>query len=117
MSITDSSYRKLAEQVYNVEPSKAKFNEKKKIVEGRLVTDNNTGKQYRVLLVQDNNNDAHKTNDNGMQAMAVAPIVKGDVDNSQVVIAYAGTNAADSRDLDTDWQLLIRGNQDDLVSG
>ncbi|HEL1202257.1 TPA: hypothetical protein TVL20_001699, partial [Streptococcus equi subsp. zooepidemicus] len=50
MSITDSSYRKLAEQVYNVEPSKAKFNEKKKIVEGRLVTDNNTGKQYRVLL-------------------------------------------------------------------
>ncbi|HEL1093663.1 TPA: hypothetical protein TVG13_001962, partial [Streptococcus equi subsp. zooepidemicus] len=57
------------------------------------------------------------TNDNGMQAMAVAPIVKGDIDTSQVVIAYAGTNAADSRDIDTDWQLLIRGNQDDLVSG
>ncbi|HEL1034010.1 TPA: hypothetical protein TVB57_001906, partial [Streptococcus equi subsp. zooepidemicus] len=52
-----------------------------------------------------------------MQAMAVAPIVKGDVDTSQVVIAYSGTNAADSRDIDTDWQLLIRGNQDDLVSG
>src|SRR3712207_2154499 len=117
MTISDSSYKKLSEQVYNIEPSKAKFNEKKRIVEGRLVIDDKTGRQYRVLLVQDNNNDAHKTNDNGMQAMAVAPIVKGDIDTSQVVIAYAGTNAADSKDLDTDWQLLIRGNQDDLVSG
>nr|HEK9940763.1 hypothetical protein [Streptococcus equi subsp. equi] len=117
MAISDSSYNELAKQVYNVEPSKAKSNGDLVIVAGKTVKDPITKRQYRVLLVQDNNNDAHKTNDNGMQAMAVAPIVKGDIDTSQVVIAYAGTNAADSRDLDTDWQLLIRGNQDDLVSG
>ncbi|KIS17080.1 hypothetical protein [Streptococcus equi] len=117
MAISDSSYNELAKQVYNVEPSKAKSNGDLVIVAGKTVKDPITKRQYRVLLVQDNNNDAHKTNDNGMQAMAVAPIVKGDVDTSQVVIAYSGTNAADSRDIDTDWQLLIRGNQDDLVSG
>ncbi|HEL0715203.1 TPA: hypothetical protein TUY03_001669, partial [Streptococcus equi subsp. zooepidemicus] len=117
MMISDSSYKEMAKQVYNIEPSKAKSNDAPIVLKGNRLIDYNTGKQYRVLLVQDNNNDAHKTNDNGMQAMAVAPIVKGDVDTSQVVIAYAGTNAADSRDLDTDWQLLIRGNQDDLVSG
>ncbi|WP_423835237.1 lipase family protein, partial [Streptococcus equi] len=117
MMISDSSYKKLSEQVYNVEPSKAKSNDAPIVLKGNRLIDDKTGKQYRVLLVQDNNNDAHKINDNGMQAMAVAPIVQGDVDTSQVVIAYAGTNAADSRDLDTDWQLLIRGNQDDLVSG
>nr|WP_231146555.1 hypothetical protein [Streptococcus equi] len=117
MMISDSSYKEMAKQVYNIEPSKAKSNDAPIVLKGNRLIDYNTGKQYRVLLVQDNNNDAHKTNDNGMQAMAVAPIVKGDIDTSQVVIAYAGTNAADSRDIDTDWQLLIRGNQDDLVSG
>ncbi|HEL0247311.1 TPA: hypothetical protein TUD09_001581, partial [Streptococcus equi subsp. zooepidemicus] len=117
MAISDSSYKKLAEQVYYVETRKAKLDRKRVIDNTRKITDPKTGQIFKVLLVQDNNNDANKTNDNGMQAMAVAPIVKGDVDTSQVVIAYAGTNAADSRDLDTDWQLLIRGNQDDLVSG
>src|SRR3712207_2954477 len=117
MIISDSSYKKLAEQVYNVEPSKAKSNEDPVIVKDSKVKDPITGQIFKALFVQDNNNDDNIANNNGMQAMAVAPIVKGDIDTSQVVIAYAGTNAADSNDLDTDWQLLIRGNQDDLVSG
>ncbi|HEK9584803.1 TPA: hypothetical protein SVI56_001975, partial [Streptococcus equi subsp. equi] len=82
MMISDSSYKKLSEQVYNVEPSKAKSNDAPIVLKGNRLIDDKTGKQYRVLLVQDNNNDAHKINDNGMQAMAVAPIVQGDVDTS-----------------------------------
>ncbi|KED04141.1 hypothetical protein [Streptococcus equi] len=37
MSITDSSYRKLAEQVYNVEPKKAKFNDVPIVLTERLL--------------------------------------------------------------------------------
>ena len=47
---------------------------------------------------------------NGMQAMAVAPVNKnGNVDYSHVVIAYAGTNKDDIKDLDTDVQSLGLG--------
>ena len=47
---------------------------------------------------------------NGMQAMAVAPVDKnGNVDYSHVVIAYAGTNKDDIKDLDTDVQSLGLG--------
>ena len=47
---------------------------------------------------------------NGMQAMAVAPVDKnGNVDYSHVVIAYAGTNKDDIKDLGTDVQSLWLG--------
>ena len=47
---------------------------------------------------------------NGMQAMAVAPVDKsGNVDYSHVVIAYAGTNKDDIKDLGTDVQSLGLG--------
>ena len=47
---------------------------------------------------------------NGMQAMAVAPVDKnGNVDYSHVVIAYAGTNKDDIKDLETDAQSLGLG--------
>ena len=47
---------------------------------------------------------------NGMQAMAVAPVDKnGNVDYSRVVIAYAGTNKDDIKDLGTDVQSLWLG--------
>ena len=46
----------------------------------------------------------------GMQAMAVAPVDKnGNVDYGHVVIAYAGTNKDDIKDLDTDVQSLGLG--------
>ncbi|MDG3132916.1 hypothetical protein MKL26_07795 [Streptococcus suis] len=117
MTISDSGYKKLAEQVYNVEPSKAKTNDEDLVLEGRTFRDNKTGQKFKVLSVQDNNNDADTTNDNGMQAMAVAPIIDGKVYTSQIVIAYAGTNDADTRDIDTDFQMVIRGDKGDLVNG
>lgn len=84
ITITDSSYNYLAGQVYNVEPSKAQSNDEEPVVKKDLLTDPVTGQQYKVLSVQDNNNDVNITNDNGMQAMAVAPYVNGKADTSHV---------------------------------
>ncbi|MCU9533541.1 hypothetical protein N7659_03255 [Streptococcus sp. CSL10205-OR2] len=98
MGISDSSYQELAKQVYNTEPAKAQSNGYNVVNVGDSLSDRYTKKQYQVLAVQDNNNDADPTNDNGMQAMAVAPIVNGKVDTTQIVIAYAGTNSADFLD-------------------
>ncbi|HEL1640284.1 TPA: hypothetical protein TXL57_001213 [Streptococcus suis] len=85
MTISDSGYNKIADQVYNVEPSKAKSNDADVIVEGSTFKDPKTQQQYQVLSVQDNNNDADTSNDNGMQAMAVAPVVNGKVGTSQML--------------------------------
>nr|WP_018370615.1 hypothetical protein [Streptococcus marimammalium] len=98
MGISDSSYQVLAKQVYNTEPEKAKANNKEVVYPNKILTDKVTLKKYQVLAVQDNNNDADPTNDNGMQAMAVAPVVNGEVDTTQIVIAYAGTNSTDGLD-------------------
>lgn len=117
MTIQDSGYKKFAEEVYNVEPSKAKSNTVPVIVKGSKIEDPVTGQQYKVISVQDNNNDIDTTNDNGMQAMAVAPYVNGKVDTSQIVVAYAGTNSADVKDVDTDIQTIIFGSKDNLVQG
>ncbi|MBF0777444.1 hypothetical protein [Streptococcus cuniculi] len=110
MSITDSSYNQIAKQVYNIEPSKAKSNGENPVLVDDTITDPNTKQKYQVLTVQDNNNDKDATNNNGMQAMAVAPVVNGKVDTSQVVIAYAGTNSSDEHDRDTDIQMIGLGD-------
>ncbi|HEL1092342.1 TPA: hypothetical protein TVG13_000582, partial [Streptococcus equi subsp. zooepidemicus] len=52
MMISDSSYKEMAKQVYNIEPSKAKSNDAPIVLKGNRLIDYNTGKQYRVLLVQ-----------------------------------------------------------------
>ncbi|MGT2909437.1 lipase family protein, partial [Streptococcus dentapri] len=100
--ITEKNYKELADDVYKVDSGK----EKNPVKEGSLVG----GDKYQVLKVEDNTA-------NGMQAMAVAPVDKnGNVDTSQVVIAYAGTNSADGKDLDTDLQ-SVGGGSKKLVSG
>lgn len=101
--VTDSEYHILADQAYNVEPSKAKSNHAKVIKEKSTIKDTTTGQSFQVLKVKDNTA-------NGMQAMAIAPVDKdGNVDASQVVIAYAGTNAGDPKDLKTDAQSIGLG--------
>ena len=104
MAVTEQNYRDIADRVYAVEDGK----------EAHTIIKNDTfksgGNQFQVLKVEDNTT-------NGMQAMAVAPVdANGNVDTSQVVIAYAGTNSADGKDLDTDLQ-SIGGGSKKLVSG
>ncbi|MDR0299967.1 MAG: hypothetical protein LBI13_07840 [Streptococcaceae bacterium] len=59
------------------------------------------GQSYRVLYISDN------PDGNGFQGMAVAPIVNGVVDTSQVTIAFAGTNQSDPKDLLTDTESVV----------
>ena len=109
MSITEGKYRWLAEQSYWVEegrdnvdyhPNDGKryyFNEENRSdvryrPEAEKTSYFSPEKpslgQFQVLKVKDNT-------ENGMQAMAVAPVDKnGQVDYSEVVIAYAGLNIA-----------------------
>ena len=70
--LNDKNYRDLSEEVYDID-SKKMFKIKK---EGELILDN----KFQILSLEDNQN-------NGMQAMAVAPVNdRGEVDTSKIVI-------------------------------
>ena len=95
--ITDKSFNYLVDQVYEVDKNKNLTPWK---AGDELRKDSQT---FRVLSAKDNTS-------NGMQAMAVAPVDKnGNVDYSHVVIAYAGTNKDDIKDLGTNVQSLWLG--------
>ena len=71
--LNDKNYSDLSEEVYGID-SKKMFKIKK---EGELILDN----KFQILSLEDNQN-------NGMQAMAVAPVNdRGEVDTSKIVIA------------------------------
>ncbi|NQK17130.1 DUF2974 domain-containing protein [Streptococcus suis] len=98
---TDLDYRRLAEDVYDVDALKKGDD---------VLVDNDPvgGRKYVII-------EPPVDMINGMQAMAVAPIKGYDAENkpipdtSQVVIAYAGTNSDDRRDLLTDLQTIAQG--------
>ncbi|WP_313992413.1 hypothetical protein [Gemella morbillorum] len=70
--LNDKNYSDLSEEVYDID-SKKMFKIKK---EGELILDN----KFQILSLEDNQN-------NGMQAMAVAPVNdRGEVDTSKIVI-------------------------------
>ena len=70
--LNDKNYRDLSEEVYDID-SKKMFKIKK---EGELILDN----KFQILSLEDNQN-------NGMQAMAVAPVNdRGEVDTSKTTI-------------------------------
>ena len=89
--VTEEDYRYIVDDVYDVDSGKVS----NPIQEGRLVAND----RFKVISKPIDNTS------NGMQAMAVAPVDKnGNVDYSHVVIAYAGTNKDDIKDLGTDVQ-------------
>ena len=91
--MVDREYRDLSDEVYRVDRLKGKDIKEGDILKGK----------YKVLSLEDNQN-------NGMQAMAVAPVNdRGEVDTRRIVIAYAGTNFSDSNDRNTDFQNVIMG--------
>ena len=68
--MVDRAYRDLSDAVYDVDMLKVKDIEEGKILKGK----------YKVLSLEDNQN-------NGMQAMAVAPVNdRGKADISKIVI-------------------------------
>ena len=106
MKITDKNCHDIVEGVYNVDAGKVK----RPWRDDKIYKSN--GQNFQVLKTKDNTA-------NSMQAMAVAPVDKnGDVDYSQVVIAYAGTNSSDIKDIETDLQSLGLGRDKlQLLSG
>ncbi|MGV3007099.1 triacylglycerol lipase, partial [Streptococcus pluranimalium] len=98
MAVTDKNYNDIADGVYKVDSGKVKRPWRK----GKTFKTNK--QSFRVLKVKDNT-------DNGMQAMAVAPVDKnGEADYSKVVIAYAGTNSKNVADLVTDGKMIGLGD-------
>ncbi|AXJ12873.1 triacylglycerol lipase [Streptococcus pluranimalium] len=94
--ISEKDYNGIADSVYSVDRKKADI----PYVTGDTILDD----QYIILKSEDNP-------DNGMQAMAVAPVDKnGKADYSEVVIAYAGTNSKNVADLVTDGKMIGLGD-------
>lgn len=107
--ISDRDYKVLANNAYEVDKEK----NDNPIRENRVIEVRDSNEkivnEYKVLKVHDNEIE------NGMQAMAVAPIKNGKPDTSQVVIAFAGTNADDGLDILTDTQ-TVGLNKDTLTT-
>ncbi|MGL9766997.1 hypothetical protein IGK31_001029 [Enterococcus sp. DIV1288f] len=106
MKFTDEQYNKFSEKVYWLDPNNKQYNPDMR--ENAMITDGKN--EFKILKLRENS----KTD--GMQAMAVAPLdEKGNVDTSQVVISYAGTNTSDFKDIETDIR-TIGGFFDKTVS-
>ena len=72
--MTDRDYNKISNEVYNIDKLKVR---KDNIEKGDKILED----KYKVLSLEDNQN-------NGMQAMAVAPVnERGEVDTRRIVIA------------------------------
>lgn len=91
---TDFSLKELSDKVYHQDPKHDKFNPVKV---GDIKEYGDV--KYKILKT------AHIPT-NGMQAIAVAPFQDGKVDTTEVVIAYAGTNSKDMKDILTDVQTI-----------
>ena len=98
MKVTDKNYTDIDNGVYNVDAGKVKRSWRKDKVF------KSSGQKFQVLAAEDNTS-------NGMQAMAVAPVDKnGKPDLSHIVVAYAGTNSSDLKDIQTDIQSIGLGS-------
>ena len=94
--VTDKHNKYLSDKVYDVNSK----NEDERV---RVNAELKEG--FKVLAVENNKN-------NGMQAMAVAPVdSNGEVDTSKIVISYAGTDFNDQLDIATDIQQVVFGEK------
>ena len=108
--LTDEKNKSISDQVYQLDSFRKDY--KGGLEENSIQPYDLSNPQlgsYKILKVEDNQ-------DNGMQAMAVAPIgADGQPDYSQIIITYAGTNADDTRDTTTDVQMIGYGNTDRMA--
>lgn len=107
--LTEEQNRYVSDQVYLLDSSRA--DKDKRLIENKILSFEDKKPylgSFQVLKVEDNQ-------ENGMQAMAVAPIgADGQPDYSQITITYAGTNFSDPNDTGTDLQMLGYGNTKEL---
>lgn len=111
---TAEFYSVLDNKVYNVDFSKA--NKKDLVRKGGLINKGN--EQYIVIKTVDTNDKSNSSGytQNGFQGMAVAPVIQTadgvKVDFSHTIIAYAGTNQKDTKDIITDTENIVRGSKE-----
>ncbi|KXT79360.1 hypothetical protein STRDD11_02307 [Streptococcus sp. DD11] len=109
MPITDKDYRRIVTYAYEVDPVD---NPDKQLSIGENIDVN--GRQFQVI---DATGNSAEPTDNSMQAMAVAPLdANGNVDYSQVVVSYVGTNFSDKLDVLNDIENLGFGFQDKMFT-
>ena len=96
---SDLIFERLSYQVYSIDPKHQKFTP----LTNEEVREYG-GVEYQILQTESNPT-------NSMQAMAVAPIKNNQVDTSEIVIAFAGTNPKDLNDLKTDLNTVVLRNK------
>ena len=94
--MTPKDYEELAKKAYSVD-SNFKGGEITHKGDKIVLSD---GTEWKVLEAEDNQG-------NGFQGMAVAPMNNGKPDTSQIVVAYAGTNSSDWKDLAIDGAIVM----------
>ena len=97
---TPNQYRVIDEWVYDVDSTKNGLNAFRT---GKIFYEDDVkklGQKYKILNTVDTNDKYNSQGyaKNGFQGMVVAPVINGQPDYNQVVVAFAGTNA-------TDWHL------------
>ena len=108
--LTDEKNKSISDQVYQLDSFRKDYTGrlKENSIQPYDLSNPQLG-SFKILKVEDNQ-------ENGMQAMAVAPIgADGQPDFSQITITYAGTNAEDRRDTTTDVQMIGYGNTDRMA--
>lgn len=93
--MADKQYSVISEAVYWLDPKHRDYDHTYKENSIKKIDSYN----FKILKIKDSLD--------GMQAMGVAPIKNGKVDLSQVVIAFAGTNLSDWKDLETDARSIM----------
>lgn len=111
MMLTEQQNNILSDEVYQLDSSRKDYNKELKVNAVVKLKDKISEKtlgSFKILKVEDNQ-------ENGMQAMAVAPIgADGQPDYSQIIITYAGTNFGDNRDRSTDIEMIGFGQTDKM---
>lgn len=109
--ITEKDYKEIARTAYKFDPDNYKSEQQIKI--GDSIDIN--GRQFQVIDAIGN---SAEPTENSMQAMAVAPVDnQGNVDYSQVVVSYVGTNFGDKKDVLNDIENLGMGFTDKMITG
>lgn len=109
--LTDKDYNIISKKAYSLDPKEYKAEEQYGV--GKEFDVN--GRKFRVIDAIGN---SAEPTENSMQAMAVAPVDdQGNVDYSQVVVSYVGTNFGDKKDVLNDLENLGMGFTDKMITG
>ena len=97
---TPNQYSVIDSEVYSVDLTKEGLDFVKRSGDTFFEYEDNSGQQYKILNTVDTNDKYNSQGyaKNGFQGMVVAPVINGQPDYANVIVAFAGTNA-------TDWHL------------